>query len=132
MIKIVSSGADSNKDVYPILVDSSGRQIITKEGAYTKVWKYVSLADTNETTVWDPTSGSKFVATDIIVGVTANGTCTLRDGTTGDIFMVLSVWAPWTIAIPLGTPIQSSTADNILTAQASAITQYVTVCGYEI
>ena len=99
---------------------------------YTKVWKYVALADTNETTIWDPTAGKKFVATDIFVSATAAGTCTLRDGTAGTTFLIAGLAATGGFVTNLQTPIQSSTADNILTAQASAATQYITICGYEV
>ena len=99
---------------------------------YTKVWKYVALSATTETTVWDPSAGTKFVITDIFVSATAAGTCTLRDGTAGSTFLIGSFAANGGMVSNLQTPIQSATADNNLTAQASATTQYVTVCGYEV
>jgi len=100
--------------------------------SYTKVCKYVALSGTSETTVWDPTGGTKFVITDIFVSATAAGTCTIRDGTAGTIFLIASLAANGGFVTNLQTPIQSATADNNLTAQASAATQYVTVCGYEV
>lgn len=99
---------------------------------YTKVQKYVALGDTNETTVWDPTGGTKFVITDIFVSATAAGTCTLKDGTAGTTFLIASLAANGGFVTNLQTPIQSATADNNLTATASAATQYITVCGYEV
>jgi len=99
---------------------------------YTKVVKYVSLGNTNETTIWDPTAGKKFVITDIFVSATAAGTCTFKDGTAGTIFLVASLAANGGFVTNLQTPIQSATADNNLTATASAATQYITVCGYEV
>ena len=99
---------------------------------YTKVMKYVALANTNETTVWDPTGGTKFVITDIFVSATAAGTCTFKDGTAGTTFLVGSFAAKGGMVSNLQTPIQSTTADNNLTATASAATQHVTVCGYEV
>lgn len=99
---------------------------------YTKVYKYVALANTNETTVWDPTAGTKFVITDIFVSATAAGTCTLKDGTAGTTFLIASLAANGGFVTNLQTPIQSTTADNNLTATAGAATQYVLVCGYEV
>lgn len=99
---------------------------------YTKVHKYVALSTTGETTVWDPTSGKKFVITDIAVSATAAGTCTLRDGSGGSTLWIASLATNGGFVLDLQTPIESSTADNILTAQASAITQYVLVTGYEV
>jgi hypothetical protein len=99
---------------------------------YTKVHKYVALGTTNETTVWDPTAGKKFVITDIHISATAAGTCTLRDGTAGTVFWIGSFAANGGMVSNLQTPIQSATADNSLTAQASAITQYILITGYEV
>jgi len=129
---MVESGHDSNGVPHTFLVDSSGRPIVTKEGAYTKIRKFVSLGDTNETTIWDPTAGTKFVITDLILSATATGLCTLRDGTAGTTFMILRVGSSFPAIANLHTPVESSTADNILTAQASAAAQYVFVAGYEI
>ena len=99
---------------------------------YTKVKKYVALGTTAETTIWDPTSGKKFVITDIFVSATAAGTCTIRDGTAGTTFLIASLAENGGFITNLQTPIESATADNNLTAQASAATQYVLVCGYEV
>jgi hypothetical protein len=99
---------------------------------YTKFCKYVALSTTGETTVWDPTAGKKFVITDLFVSATAAGTCTLKDGTAGTTFQVASLAANGGFVSNLQTPIQSATADNNLTATASAATQYITVCGYEV
>jgi len=99
---------------------------------YTKIVKYVALGTTNETTVWTPKSGKKFVITDIFVSATAAGTCTLKDGTSGTTFLIASLAANGGFVSNLQTPIQSATANNNLTATASAITQYITICGYEV
>lgn len=99
---------------------------------YTKVRKYVALGTTGETTIWDPSAGTKFVITDIFVSATAAGTCTLKDGTAGTTFLIASLAANGGFVTNLVTPIQSTTADNNLTATASATTQYVSVCGYEV
>jgi hypothetical protein len=94
--------------------------------------KYVALGNANETTVWDPTTGKKFVITDIFVSATAAGTCTLRDGTAGTTFLIASLATNGGFVSNLKTEIISTTADNNLTAQASAETQYITICGYEV
>jgi len=110
------------------IIGAAKRDIVN----YTKVCKYVALANTNETTIWDPTAGKKFVITDIFVSATAAGTCTLKDGTTGTTFLIASLAANGGFVSNLQTPIQSATADNNLTGTASAATQYITVCGYEV
>ena len=99
---------------------------------YTTVRKYVALTGTAETAVWTPTAGKKFVITDIHISADAAGTCTLRDGTAGTTFMTFSFAANGGCVSNLRTPIESAAVDNVLTAQASAITQYILVTGYEI
>lgn len=121
-VDVTSIAAGSN------IIGAVKRDIVN----YTKVWKYVALANTNETTIWDPTGGTKFVVTDIHVSATAAGTCTLRDGTAGSTIWIASLAANGGFVSNLQTPIQSATADNILTAQASAATQYIFVSGYEV
>ena len=129
---MVNSGVDGSRNVYPILTDTSGRQIVTSIDTYTKVQKYVALSGTGETTLWDPTSGTKFVITDIAVSASAAGTFTLRDGTAGTTLWIASLAANGGFVINFQTAIQSSTANNNLTGQASAATQYVLVTGYEV
>jgi len=99
---------------------------------YTPVSKYAALANTDETTVWDPTGGTKFVITDIFISVDAAATVTLRDGTAGSTVLIADLAAQGGFVTNLRTPIQSATADNILTAQTDAANAYVTVCGYEV
>jgi len=99
---------------------------------YTKVVKYVALSGTGETTIWDPTTGTSFVITDIFVSATAAGTCTLRLNTAGATFLIASLAENGGFVSNLQTPIQGAAVNHILTAQASAATQYVTVCGYEV
>ena len=131
-----------------VLVDASGNLMVNlgvklaattdsveaKKGDthYTKIYKYVALTGVTETAVWTPTAGKKFVITDIHISATAAGTCTLRDGTAGTVFWIGSFAANGGMVSNLQTPIQSATANNVLTAQASAITQYILICGYEI
>lgn len=129
---MVISGVDSNKNVYPILVDSSGRPYVILAPHSDQVHKYVPLTTTNETTIWDPTAGTKFVMTDIILSASANGSCTLRDGTAGSIIIQIGLLANVPFNHSFATALPSTTADNILTAQASATNQFVSICGYEI
>ena len=125
------AGVDTSHKVHALLTDGSGRLYAVTRW-YTSIRRYVALGTTNETTIWDPTAGTKFVVTDIHVSATAAGTCTIRDGTAGATIWVASLAANGGFITNLQTPIQSTVADNILTAQASAITQYVLVTGYEI
>lgn len=93
--------------------------------------KYYASGDTNENTVWEPAAGNKFVITDLIVSATAAGTCTLRDGAGGTTIALFSFAANGGVSANFQTPLVSATADNHLTIQASAATQYITVLGYE-
>lgn len=129
---VLIEGSDSGSLTRKILVDSSGRQIVTPIGAYTHVHKHVALTTTNETTIWDPTSGTKFVLTDLILNASANGSCTLRDGTAGTTIFQIGLLANVPFSHSFVTAHESTTADNNFTAQASATNQYVSVCGYEI
>lgn len=126
------AGEDTLHNVHPVLTDTGGRIIIVKHGADSPVRKYVALGTTNETTIWDPTSGTKFVITDVVATAGNNATITFRDGTAGSTFMLLDVLKSTTVPINFQTPIESAAADNNLTAETSAITAYVTVSGYEI
>jgi hypothetical protein len=101
-------------------------------GADLPVRKYVALANTNETTVWDPTAGKKFIVTDIVVSATANAGVTIRDGTAGATILAFVILANTTIPTNFQTPIMSAAADNNLTAQTSATTVAITVSGYEL
>ncbi len=111
--------------------------VTTNKGdtAYTKVLKCVPLTTTDETTVWTPALGRKFVLTDIMISAvvsTAAQSITLRDRTGGTIILILIMNTGTTFASNLQTPYQSTTANNVLTAQAGAIAFYITVCGYEV
>jgi len=124
-------GVDSSKDVYPILVGSDGRVYV--DGIwYTPVHKYVALSTTNETTVWDPTTGTKFAITDYILTSDVVTFITFRDGTAGSTILYMGCSARGQRAHAFKTPLISTTADNILTAQASAANAWLTVLGYEI
>jgi hypothetical protein len=128
---MLNSGIDSINNVHPLLTDTKGRIIDVKRGADAPIRNYVALANLNETTVWDPTAGTKFVITDIIVSCTANAGITFRDGTAGAVFMSFIMLANTTISMNLQTPLVSTAADNNFTAQTSAITVAITVSGYE-
>jgi|GEM_PF-3479447 len=124
------------KDLLTGIVLAAGTNVIgavkTDIVNYTTIRKYVALTETAETAVWTPTAGKKFVITDIHISADAAGTCTLRDGTAGTTFMTFSFAANGGCVSNLRTPIESAAVDNVLTAQASAITQYILVTGYEI
>lgn len=129
---MVSKGVDENKDIHPLLTDPSGRLFVIKYGHPNKTWKFVALGTTNETTVWDPTSGKTFVLTDILVSVNNNMAVTFRDGAAGDTIFLHRLLQNTTHGHHFITPIESEAADNILTAQTTDATAYITVVGYEI
>ena len=129
---MVIAGADSTGNVHTLLTDTKGRLIDVRRGADAPMRKYVALGGVGETTVWDPTAGTKFVITDIIVSCTANAGITFRDGTAGATFMSFIMLANTTISMNLQTPLVSTTADNNFTAQTSAATVAITVSGYEV
>lgn len=128
---MVLNAADSANTPHNILTDTKGRIIDVRRGADSPMRKYVALGGLLETTVWDPTAGTKFVITDIIVSCTANAGITFRDGTAGATFMSFIMLANTTISMNLQTPFVSTAADNNFTAQTSAITVAITVSGYE-
>jgi len=125
-------GSCVDEVLHPIYTDSDGRLVVVMKGADDPVRKYVALGTTNETTVWDPTSGKKFVITDLVASAGNNCTITFRDGTGGSTFMLFDVLKSTTVPINFQTPIISVAADNNLTAQTTAITSYITISGYEI
>jgi hypothetical protein len=129
---MIINGADENSYVHTILVDTEGRIITVMKGADTPIRKYVVLGGVGETTLWDPTAGTKWVVTDLIISCTANAGITIRDGTAGATFMTFVVLANTTLSINLQTPFLSVAADNNLTAQTSAATVAITTSGYEI
>lgn len=128
---VISGQADGNKPI-PILVDSSGRIIPSHSLAYTPVWKHVALGDTDETTLWDPTTGTKFVLTDYMAAADNNAQITLRDNTSGSTILICRILQNMEQSHSFCTPIVSAAANNILTAEASAATVWITVAGYEI
>lgn len=100
---------------------------------YTKFVKYVAVSNTNETTLWDPSAGKKFVVTDIIASFTSASTATIKDaGSPIGTIMNLSFAANGGMSSNLQTPIESQTADSHLTVHISAATGYFTIMGYEV
>ena len=99
---------------------------------YTIVNKHVSSADaTGGVTIWDPTSGKKFVVTDLIISTDTAMTVTIKDGATN--IMVLYLAANGGAVSNFQTPLESSTADNNLTVTASTAGNIaVTATGYEV
>jgi len=99
---------------------------------YTIVNKHVSSSDaTGGVTVWDPTAGTKWVVTDLIISTDTAMTVTVKDGTTA--ILVLYLAANGGMVSNFQTPLESSAADNNLTVTASAAGNIaVTATGYEI
>lgn len=99
----------------------------------TPVLKYITSADaTGGATIWDPTSGSKWVITDLTVSTTAALTLTFADGASGTVLKVDlpalggGIWR-------FSTPILSAVANNNFTVTASGAGNiYVTAQGYEV
>jgi len=127
----VTAGHDVDHTPRILKTDTKGRVVTVMRGADGPMRKYVALGGVGETTVWDPTAGTKWCITDIIVSCTANAGITFRDGTAGATFMSFIMLANTTISMNLQTPLVSAAADNNLTAQTSAATVAITVCGYE-
>ena len=99
---------------------------------YTIVNKHVSSADaTGGVTIWDPTSGKKFVVTDLIISTDTDMTVTIKDG--ANAVMVLYLAANGGAVSNFQTPLQSSAANNNLSVLTSATGNIaVTATGYEI
>ena len=85
-------------------------------------------------TVWDPTGGTKFVLTQILLNATSDCTVTLfdqTDDTTNRIFKA-GMAEMQSIVIPFKKPVESAAADNILKITTSASGGTITVYGYEL
>ena len=131
-MKMLIHGADSSHNVHDIRTDAAGRPYVNLRGAESPVWKYSNLNNVNETTLWDPTSGYKWVLTDMIVSTNNLACITFRDGTGGSTFLEFWLPANTVTSFHFMTPIQSSAANNNLTGQTSSMTSYITLIGYEI
>lgn len=129
---MVVGGIDSNKKVHAFLTDTSGRQIVTHEGAYTKVHKFLNSSDaTTAQTIWDPTNSTKFVLTDIIINTDTAGWVKILDQAT--VIIQLEMAANTTVTHAFVTPIESTAMNNILKVQHEAAGEInVTANGYEI
>lgn len=80
--------------------------------------------------LWTPSSGKKFVITDIIISVDTAMTVTLKDG--GEEKFEFYLAANGGVVINLKTPYKSTAADNVLTYSSSAAgTVSITVLGWE-
>lgn len=84
--------------------------------------------------VWTPSSGKKFVLTDMYVSVTADLTLTIFDNTddTTNRIMKLSLKASSGFIDNRSKPFMSLAANNVLKITTSATGGYITVCGYEV
>jgi len=99
---------------------------------YTLVCKFLNSSDaTTAQNVWDPTTGTKFVITDLILSVDTAGWYKILDDTT--VIMQFELTATGGVVSNFQTSIVSTTADNILKIQAESAGEVnITVCGYEI
>jgi hypothetical protein len=98
----------------------------------TPITKYAALGVTTETILWTPTSGKRWVITDINISSTGTTLVTFRDGSASTVFMIGRVTASYPLVSNMTTPIISSGINRNLTVQSSVITAYVTVTGYEV
>jgi hypothetical protein len=128
---MVMAGVTSTGNVKPVLVDPSGRPINSPERQITPMTKYATLSATTETILWTPTTGKKWVITDIVISSTATTLVTFRDGSAGTTFMIGRCTASYPFVSNQLTPIVSAGINRNLTVQSSVITAYVTVTGYE-
>lgn len=101
---------DSDNIARLLKTDSKGRPI---KGYNTSVHKDVrsSTIDTDET-LWDPTTGTKFVITDIVASVDTAMTVTLTDQT--DIIYLWYFAANGGVVMNLQTPFKSTAVNNLL------------------
>jgi len=132
VIEMLTHGANVLNIVKPIRTDLQGRVVTVGRAADSPVQKLVELPNVNETTLWDPTAGSKWVCTDLIISSSNNATITVRDGTGGTIWLILYIAQNTTVVINLQTPMVSAAANNNLTVQTTAAATSITACGYEI
>lgn len=106
-----------------VKIDTINYTTIHKSGDY-------STAQT-DTNLWTPTSGKKFVITDIIISTDTSMTVTLKDDTT--TIRKYYLQANTTIVENLHTPYTSIAADNILKITSSAAgNHYISIQGYEV
>jgi hypothetical protein len=129
---MTDAGADKNGDVHEILTDEMGRTITVMRAADNPIRKTGILVNVNETTIWDPTAGKKWVITDLIISASAFANVEFRDGTGGAIWLELYIAENTSVVINFQTPIVSTTADNNFTGQTTAASVYITASGYEI
>lgn len=95
------------------------------------VIKHVPILVANETAVWIPTVGTRFVLTDLTISSSVDNIITIRDGVAGTTRWVIPLLAKTPFHIPLQTPFSSATIDNALTAQGTAGGYWITALGYE-
>jgi hypothetical protein len=128
---MVMAGVTSTGDVKQILVDPSGRPINSPTRQITPITKYATLSAITETILWTPTTGKKWVITDIVISSTATTLVTFRDESAGTTFMIGRCTASYPFVSNQLTPIVSAGINRNLTVQSSVITAYITVIGYE-
>lgn len=126
-------GIDLDANIHPILTDPEGRVFDIDVHITDPVLKYQKMTETVPTAyqIWIPTAGTKFVISDILLSVSANGNLLLTDGSGGDTIMIIFLRANTSVHLNFHTPIESSAADNVLVGVISAATQGITVIGWE-
>ena len=129
-------GKDGNTLV-PMKVSSDGTLATsaTLSGAVLVTKTIDFAASETAQTIWTPTSGKKFVITDMIISCSAAGTITVFDSTDSTANRIVKGYfaANGGLSQPYSKPRTSSTADNVLKyTTGSGIAGSLTIQGYEI
>lgn len=118
-----------------LLLDSSEQLFTNPLGAVTMIKKtYDWGGAVTAQDVWDPTSGTKFVITDILIGVNTATDITLFDSTDSTANRIFKGYFAdnSNLVSNQKLPIVSSTADNILKITTGGGSGSLTIYGYEI
>lgn len=109
-------------------------EVVSKRGEpdYTKVVHDTQSADASSgANVWDPTGGTKFVLTDIIVSTDTAMNVEIKDG--ANVIIKVYLAANGGFVSNFQTPIESTAADNVLSINTSTSGNIsVTATGYEV
>lgn len=133
---VATAAAD---DYVPLLVDASG-QLWTRIGENGKTRIGIRVACTASqtgTTIWDPTSGKKFVLTSVVISCVTAGLIQLFDHTDTAASLAigpilnLTAGGGWDHSWPIDMPYRSTTADNILKYTSGTFVGSVYVEGWE-
>lgn len=126
---------NSSEQAKILRVNSSNDLMVENQNRRTIVKKTYDWTDAvTAQAVWTPTSGTRFVLTNILIS--CSGACTVTlfdntDDTTNRIFKA-SLAANSSTAIDFTSPVSSSAVNYVLKITTSATGGFLTVYGYEI